>query len=275
MIPWDSDDPPAIRQIQIIDYGRIAVRWVGFALVVYVSLIAFWIVRLVELPLGKKFSPFITRFACINCLRVLQICYRQVGSPMSYRGAVVSNHVSWLDIFSLNARQSITFVAKEEVRNWFGIGILARATGALFISRDPREAARQKIRFSRRLAAGDKLLFFPEATSTDGKRVLPFKSTLFAAFFEENLKKCLHVQPVTLNYVSPPGEEPRFYGFWGPTEFGGHLLRVLAARPGGEIEVIFHEPARVRDFASRKSLSAHCENVIRDSLQERLGNSTE
>ena len=95
---------------------------------------------------------------------------------------VVANHASWLDIFALNAPQRIYFVSKDEVRDWPGIGWLARATGTVFIARKSREAGVQARLFETRMAAGHRLLFFPEGTSTDGRRVLPFKTTLFAAF---------------------------------------------------------------------------------------------
>ena len=84
--------------------------------------------------------------------------------------------------------------------------------------------------FYARLLAGHKLLFFPEGTSTDGLRVLPFKSTLFAAFFEPELHHTMWIQPVSVVYYAPVGEEARFYGWWGDMEFAPHLLKTLAAR---------------------------------------------
>jgi lyso-ornithine lipid O-acyltransferase len=97
---------------------------------------------------------------------------------MQHKGALVANHASWLDIFTLNACDRIYFVSKSEVAGWPGIGWLARATGTVFINRQGREAQMQKLLFEARLRAGHRLLFFPEGTSTDGQRVLDFKSTL-------------------------------------------------------------------------------------------------
>jgi lyso-ornithine lipid O-acyltransferase len=150
---------------------------------------------------------------------------------MRERGAVVANHSSWMDIFALNARKRVYFVSKAEVARWPGIGWLARATGTVFINRDPKEARAQQTVFEARLKAGHKLLFFPEGTSTDGQRILPFKSTLFGAFFAPDLRDILWVQPVTVIYTAPPGEDPRFYAWWGDMSFGGHLLKDAGGAP--------------------------------------------
>ena len=185
---------------------------------------------------------------------------------MAMKGAVVANHASWLDIFTLNAVQRIYFVAKAEVAGWAGIGWLARATGTVFINRRGREAKAHKALFEARLRAGHKLLFFPEGTSTDGLRVLPFKSTLFEAFFTHGLEHVMHIQPVSVVYRAPPAAEPRFYGWWGEMAFAPHLLKVLAARRQGTVEVVFHEPVSVDAFPGRKALAAHCEAQVRSAL---------
>ena len=177
------------------------------------------------------------------------------------------NHVTWIDIFSFNAVQRIIFVAKTEVAEWTGIGILAKATGTVFVERNPRRALRQRDEFVTRLARGDKLLFFPEGTSTDGLRVLPFKPTLFAAFFAEELKDRLKVQPVTVRYRPRKDQDPAFYGFWGEMGFGESMLKVLSAPRNGDVDVIFHEPVRVAGFAHRKDLAAYCEGKVREGLQ--------
>jgi 1-acyl-sn-glycerol-3-phosphate acyltransferase len=178
----------------------------------------------------------------------------------------VSNHASWLDIFSLNAKKRVYFVSKSEVANWPGIGWLARATGTIFINRDRREASKQIKVFQDRLAVGHKLLFFPEGTSSDSLQVLPFKSTLFASFFTDELKDIMWVQPVTLRYIAPQGEDQNFYGWWGDMEFAPHLLKTLGARKTGRVEVHYHTPVKVSDFNDRKSLATYCETTVRSGL---------
>lgn len=182
---------------------------------------------------------------------------------MTQRGAVVANHSSWLDIFALNARKRVYFVSKAEVAKWPGIGWLARATGTVFIERNRKKAREQTLLFQERLSAGHKLVFFPEGTSTDGIRVLPFKTTLFAAFFTDELREFMYVQPVSVIYHAPVGQPNRFYGWWGDMDFGPHLLKTLGARRQGWVELIYHIPAKVSDFENRKALAAHCEEAVR------------
>ena len=227
-------------------------------------------VRLVERPLfgpRRPLTPWITQFVCRSAFVILGMRFATRGQPMRGAGAVVANHASWLDIFALNARKRIYFVSKSEVANWPGIGWLARATGTVFITRTARDAAAQRRVFEERLGAGHKLLFFPEGTSTDGRQVLPFKTTLFAAFFAEELRASLSVQPVTVIYHAPEGADARFYGWWGDMEFGAHLLQTLAARPQGGVTVIYHTPLRVRDFADRKTLARACEEAVRQGFE--------
>ena len=247
---------------------RVAVQGGALGLLTYGCLALLLLVRLVERPLcgqARPVTPFITQFVCRAAFVILGLPLTVRGTPMRQKGAVVANHSSWLDIFALNAVQRVYFVSKSEVAGWPGIGWLARATGTVFIARKGSEAKRQQALFEERLRMGHKLMFFPEGTSTDALRVLPFKSTLFAAFYTHGLDRVLHVQPVTVVYHAPPGEDPRFYGWWGEMDFAPHLLITLAARRQGRVEVIFHPEVPVDAFPDRKQLAAYCERVIRTS----------
>jgi 1-acyl-sn-glycerol-3-phosphate acyltransferase len=238
-------------------------------LVTFGGLVLLLAVRLVEAPLHglhRPWTPWITQAVCRAAFVILGMTHRVRGEQMRERGAVVANHASWLDIFALNARKRVYFVSKAEVARWPGIGWLARATGTVFISRDPREAKAQQALFEARLEAGHKLLFFPEGTSTDGQRILPFKSTLFGAFFAPGLRDILWVQPVTVVYTAPAGEDPRFYAWWGDMGFGGHLLKVLAAHRQGAVEIVYHAPIRVSEARDRKALAAAAETAIRGAF---------
>ncbi len=268
---WHSEDVPALPPITRAGWLRAALRGGLLALVTYGCLALLLLLRLLEWPLGRPVSPFIVQFVCRAAFMILGIRHRVTGHPMHGRGALVANHASWLDIFTLNAAARVFFVSKAEVARWPGIGILARATGTVFIARDPRQAQAQTALFEERLAQGDRLLFFPEGTSTDGRRVLGFKSTLFAAFQAPALAGFLRLQPVSVIYHAPPGTDPRFYGWWGEMDFGAHFLRVLAAPRHGSVEVIFHAPVAVADFPSRKALAAHCEAEVRRGVDQAIG----
>jgi 1-acyl-sn-glycerol-3-phosphate acyltransferase len=265
---WDDGTEPAPVPIRPVGWMRVILRGVPMALLVFGGLVILLLTRLVERPLfgmQRPITPHITVFVCRNALRILGLRFEMQGRPMQGRGAVVANHSSWLDVFALNAAKRIYFVSKSEVAGWPGIGWLARATGTVFIERNPKRAAEQTELFRWRLLAGHKLLFFPEGTSTDGRRVLSFKTSLFEAFFAPELRDAISVQPVTLIYRAPEGVDARFYGWWGDMSFGAHLVRMLAAARHGRVTVIYHDPLRVADFAGRKALANACEQVVREA----------
>ena len=258
--------PPSLPRLALA-----LARMLPMAVVIYGLLAVLVLVRLAESPFrARPVSPLIVQAACRASLLILGLPISVEGKPMRHPGAIVANHASWLDIFTLNAAARVFFVSKAEVSRWPGIGIVARGTGTLFIERRPSHARQQQALFERRLLRGDRLLFFPEGTSTDSRRVLAFKSTLFAAFFAPALKETLWIQPVSVIYHAPGGADPRFYGWWGDMTFGPHFLSVLGARPQGRVEILFHDPVRVADFSDRKALARHCEETVRKAHAARL-----
>jgi lyso-ornithine lipid O-acyltransferase len=260
------DIPIAAPRIAALGWIVALLRGSVLGSVTYGGLVILLLVRLIERPLfglARPWTPFITQAVCRAAFVILGMPLQVRGRPMQHRGAVVANHSSWLDIFALNAAQRIYFVSKSEVEGWPLIGWLARSTGTVFIARRGSEAKRQQELFEARLRAGHRLLFFPEGTSTDALRVLPFKSTLFAAFYTHGLDQILQIQPVTVVYHPPKGQDPRYYGWWGNMDFAPHLLQTLATLRQGRAEVIFHPPVPVDRFPSRKDLARHCEEVVR------------
>lgn len=268
-LPWDMPPEPEPQPFGVRGWLLVPVRGIPLAILVFGGLLILLLIRLIERPIfgrHRPVTPHITQFVCRNAFRIMGFRFESEGEVMKHRGAIVANHVSWLDIFALNARKRIYFVAKSEVALWPGIGWLARATGTVFINRARKEAKAQQEIFENRLLVGHKLLFFPEGTSTDGLVVLPFKSTLFQAFFRDHLRHEMHIQPATVIYTPRAGEDPRYYGWWGNMDFGSHLLKVLANPRQGAVKVIYHPPVRVDDFPNRKSLAAHAEQAVRDGM---------
>lgn len=267
---WTSDSPPPpLRKPHgIADWLRVVRRGVPIFGLLGGGLALLMLIRLLEWPVfGKRrpVSPHVTVRVCRGVLWLMGLPCARRGRPMRERGAFVANHASWLDIFVLNAARDLYFVSKAEVASWPGIGLLARATGTVFISRDRHQALEQTRLFRQRLLAGHHLLFFPEGTSTDSRRVLPFKPTLFAAYYDDALRHEMHIQPITVVYHAPEGADPRYYGWWGAMDFGPHLLAMLATPRHGRVEAIFHPAVRVDAFANRKSLARALEDRVRDA----------
>mgnify|MGYP000715710333 CR=1 FL=1 len=270
---WRSEDEPAPVPITPIGWVRVVLKGGLAGLVTFGCLGLLLLVRLIERPvfgLRRPVTPYITQFVCRAFFVITGIGWLIEGRPMVGDGAAVANHSSWLDIFALNAAKRIYFVSKAEVAGWPGIGWLARATGTVFIRRDRAEAQAQTQVFRDRLRAGHRLMFFPEGTSTDSRRVLPFKTTLFEAFFDDGLRNEMAIQPVSVIYRAPEGQDARFYGWWGDMGFGEHLLKVLAAPRQGSVTLVYHAPVPVAEMANRKQMAQRLEAVVRAGLQDRM-----
>jgi 1-acyl-sn-glycerol-3-phosphate acyltransferase len=249
-----------------LGWPLLIVRGVLVTLLILGLFIPLLILRVLGL---KHAGQTIVKLACRGALAVMGIRLVKIGKPMQHAGAVVANHSSWLDIFTLNAAQKVYFVSKAEVEKWPVIGTIAKYVGTVFIRRVRSDAHKQKSVFLERISTGDKLLFFPEGTSTDGRRVLPFKSSLFAAFFEEGLPELTWIQPVTVNYVAPVIKRRNWYGWWGEMGFFEAFAMVLSKWKQGYVELVFHEPLDVAKFDDRKSLAIAAETAVLNGLHLR------
>lgn len=264
---WRSEDQPEFRPIGPLGWAAALCRGVILAAVLFIGLALLLVLRLIERPifgLNRPWTPWITVFVCRAALWIIGLPVRTTGGPMRQPGLIVANHSSWLDIFVLNAARPLYFVSKSEVARWPGIGWLARATGTVFVDRARGQARAQQQLFEDRLRAGHRLLFFPEGTSSDGRRVLAFKPTLFAALFSPDLAG-LWVQPASVVYQAPDGCDARHYGWWGDMDFGPHLLQMLATLRHGAVHVNWHPALAVGDFEGRKALSAAAEDAVRSA----------
>ncbi|NDV00621.1 lysophospholipid acyltransferase family protein [Pseudoroseicyclus tamaricis] len=267
---WVPDAPPPPPTMRWWHWLIALPRLVLLAALILLGLALYLAVRLIERPLAGGRRPVTARIqqeVCRATLAVIGLRVERKGAPMHEGGALVANHASWLDIFVLVAGQRLTFVAKAEVAGWAVIGWLARATGTLFIRRDRKEAGAQVAQIAERVGRDELLLFFPEGTSTDGRRVLPFKATLFAAFLGPGLAEDLRVQPIALRYTAPPGEDPRAYGWFGAMGFAPHFLWVLGRPRQGRVEVRYGAPIAVREVPSRKALAAAAEAAVRGMFE--------
>lgn len=203
------------------------------------------------------------------------------GRPITGRAALyVANHCSYLDIVALSTTLPCCFVSKAEVNDWPVFGWLARQQRTVFIERRARRAGEQLEALKERLEAGDHMVVFPEATSTDGQRVIPFKSSLFEAARAGSHEQDMHagdtvaIQPVTIAYTRldgmPMGRAFRPLVTWfGDMEMGGHLMTMLGLGRVG-VDLVFHEPVRLSDFHSRKQLADHCWRAVSGGLRDAL-----
>ncbi|MFV2003288.1 MAG: lysophospholipid acyltransferase family protein [Paracoccaceae bacterium] len=243
------------------------VRALVFLLVSGINVFLFGALYLAERITGRKRSGSgIIRYWAWIGLWCCGLKLEVEGKPMPHGGAIVANHSTWIDIFTLHAVADLVFVSKAEVGSWPFIGFLARLTDTVFIERRQNAAKEQQEILKQRVASGDRLCIFPEGTSTDGTLVLRFKSSLFGALQVQIPGSDIRVQPASVVYLPRRDLPRRFYGWWGDMGFGEHLLSVFAKSRCGRVRVVLHPPVRADDFATRKLLAAHCEKVVREGF---------
>jgi 1-acyl-sn-glycerol-3-phosphate acyltransferase len=269
---WNGATPPLLPPLTAAERLRLALRgtWAGGALVVLFAI--FLPLRgldlLAERLAGRPVTalgPAIVRLWAAQALPSIGLRFVCHGAPMRGGGAFVANHSSWIDIVALQRAAAPFLVSKAEVRRWPGIGFVGHAIGTLFIDRRPAEAKRQEAALRARLARGDHMALFPEGTSSDGQRILPFKSSLFGVFLAPEAARAA-VQPVTIRYRPRADLPASFYGWWGEMDFASHLRDVLARSTGGIVELTFHPPLPLADFADRKTLAQAAQAAVESAF---------
>ncbi|HZS84833.1 MAG TPA: lysophospholipid acyltransferase family protein [Stellaceae bacterium] len=211
-----------------------------------------------------------------------RLCWRILGFRVEVRGAIservptlfVSNHVSYLDITILGGLIRGSFVAKMEVARWPLFGQLARLQRTVFVERRAAHTVRHRNAIAERLAARDNLILFPEGTSGDGNRLLPFRSGLFSAAETKVDGASVAVQPVSIGYVGlngmPMGRFYRpFFAWYGDMEMAPHLWTLLGL---GTLTVVveFHPVVTLAQFGARKVLAEHCRRAVAAGLAAAL-----
>ncbi len=219
----------------------------------------------------------------LPCWYHRRVC-RLLGLKLRVEGVVepgplllVANHASWLDIPVLSAIAPLAFIAKREVSNWPFIGTLARLQRTVFVDREARLGARaQSDAIVQRLAAGGAIVLFAEGTSNDGNRVLPFKSSLFAAAFGSGNEAtgALTVQTVTIAYTRlhglPLGRGLRPCVAWyGDMDVPRHAWALLGLGPI-DVAVRISPPLPATGLSDRKTLAATTHAMIAADLRALL-----
>jgi len=245
---------------------RIGSTWVAsLRLLLYLGWTAMLLpVQIAAVSIPGRFKERFPRFYHRSLWRPIGLDVRVSGVPNLDRPTLfVVNHTSYLDITVLGGLIEGCFVAKREVAGWPLFGLLAKLQRTAFVERRRGATAVERDHISRRLADGDNLILFPEGTSNDGNRVLPFKSALFAAL---DAAQGLPIQPVSISYTRldgmPLGRALRpFVAWYGDMDLAPHLFRFLGLGRM-TVDVTFHPTMRAADFPSRKDLARRCQQVV-------------
>jgi 1-acyl-sn-glycerol-3-phosphate acyltransferase len=216
------------------------------------------------------------RFVC----RLMGARITVLGTPAKGGVLMTANHTGWIDIPVLSAVAPVSFVAKHEVNLWPFFGTLARLQRTVFVRRERSKALEDRDNIRRRLNEGDALVIFPEGTSGDGNRVLPFKSSLLSAAElamgdgVNGAARHAPVQPVSVTYVGlhglPMGRENRpLIAWYGDMDLVSHLWEALGAGPV-DVIVELHEPLTIDEVGGRKELAAAAETAVRGGVVRAL-----
>lgn len=217
--------------------------------------------------------------------KLLDLDIQVVGSPVGTVGGqkgrdrgerpviYVANHSSWLDIPVLGTKIYSVFVAKGDIERWPIMGLVSKIGRTIFVSRNRSTTGRERDEMITRLATGDNLILFPEGTSSDGSRVLPFMSTFFAIAKLPRLPKNAPpvdmpsyppgltplIQPISLVYDRLEGlpvtrTRRAIFAWYGDMDLGPHVWQFLKTR-NKRATVLLHAPLAPEDFPSRKALA--------------------
>ncbi len=272
MLTWDAAEPPALPPLTTAQRLRGALRVAALVALSLPMVTLFYLLRWVRRRLAPWFKAqfFIARLWARSMLWLMGVKPFVVGRPISGGGVWLANHASWADILALRSARLVNFVSKAEVRAWPGVGALAEAADTVFIARRRAETRAQSAELAQRLRAGQLLCIFAEGTSSDGLRVLPFKSALLSALYGEGMTAPM-VQPVTLNWIPPVDLPETFFGWWGAMSFEGHIWQVVCRSRRAKVEIVFHPPRSVADFPDRKALTRWSEDTVRSAKRPPAG----
>jgi lyso-ornithine lipid O-acyltransferase len=222
-------------------------------------------------------------FVASNYYRVLcsllRIRVRVSGEPVRSRPVLfVSNHVSWADIIVIGSLAPVAFVAKSEVASWPLVGATAKLQRTVFVDRTRRHQTSEAVaEIVRRLASGTSVVLFAEGTSSDGNRVLPFRSALLGVVEEaasRNNIEGFSIQPMSICYTGqqgiPMGRQHRpLVAWYGDQDFMPHI-REFIEQGAVDAVVAYGEPVTADSGTDRKKMTKRLEDAVRRLLTTAL-----
>lgn len=203
--------------------------------------------------------------------RLLGLRVRVIGTRASGHATrpvvFVSNHSSWVDIPVIGGVLDGAFIAKGEIAGWPLINLIAWLGRTVYVSRRRGATGRERDQMRERLRSGGNLILFPEGTSSDGSRVLPFRSAFFAIAEAADEPPPL-IQPVSVVYDRlgglPTGRASRpVFAWYGDMDIASHFWR-LGQYSGLRVTVLLHTPIDPASYPDRKALAQAVWRIVAD-----------
>lgn len=175
-----------------------------------------------DTPPRDKLPKYIQKF-CQRMAGSFGVKIVQVEPVPQMHGLWVSNHISWLDIPVVGSVAPVFFLSKAEIGEWFIFGRLAKAGGTLFIKRGSGDSGSVSDQIATFLNEGSSVVFFPEATTTDGKQIKKIYGKLLKAAMDTGLPIC----PVVIAYVDKDGKLSDDAAYYDNRSMVNSLKRVI------------------------------------------------
>jgi 1-acyl-sn-glycerol-3-phosphate acyltransferase len=213
--------------------------------------------------LGRERRLHRIRRWSMQLLRIFGVRAELAGAGGAGNGLWVANHVSWIDIFVIDALYPSRFVAKSDVRRWPLVGALCAWAGTIFIERaNPRDLRRTMAVMVAALRDGERVVVFPEGTSAAQGSMLPFRANLFEAAIDAGVP----VQPVAIRYLDDQG---RFHGaaeYIGSTSLIESMVAMLSTGPIHARLMVL--PAIAAGEIDRRALAQRAHGAVAEALAE-------
>lgn len=252
----------------------------------FLVLAAFFAFTLPLMPLqllllwtGSRYARTFPHWYHRQVCKIVGIRLKVDGEVARKQGVLlISNHVSWIDITVLSAVAPVSFVAKQEVASWPFVNWLAKLQRSVFVDRNRRNEVGDKANeILSRLESGDHVVLFAEGTSSDGNRVVPFRTALFAAAKPSNgnaLGNNISAQTLALTYTKLHGlplcrrGRPQV-AWYGDMDLASHAWRLLGLGPL-DAHIRIGPPVPLDAFPDRKTLARYAEDKVRNDVVDLL-----
>ena len=185
-----------------------------------------WQINHTPNPDNQQIIQLIQKF-CKKSLKALGIEVIALEPIPTHHALWASNHISWLDIPVVGSIVPTFFLSKAEIANWPVIGWMATSAHTLFIQRGSGDTSKISEQMSEFLSQGSPVVFFPEATTTDGTAI----KRIYGNLLQSAMDSQVLIQPIVICYVNQDGKLDQNIPYYGNIGLIDSVKRVLDNRP--------------------------------------------
>ena len=236
----------------------------------WITIVGF--LQFINLVFFKKHFFFFYKIFFLGLRKIFGLKINLSGSPKMKKVLFISNHISYLDILILGSLINAVFVAKADIKKWPIINKLCFIGKTIFIEREnTRSVGKQMRLIEKNMKDGMNVILFPEGTSSDGSKVLNFKSSLFKLIDSEKLSN-FSVQPISITYNKLDGLPldkffRPFLAWFGGMDLLSHAWKFLGLGVS-EVNVKFHDSKDFKSFSDRKHACRFCHEIFSNQVKQ-------